>query len=313
MNTFLNEVLEGLNNNPKKLQSKYFYDEAGDKLFQQIMNCPEYYPTNCELDVFKNQTEQLAIMLKNGFNNFDLIELGAGDATKSIYLLHELKRQEANFTYFPIDISSNIIKHLEETLPDKVKDLKIVGLNGEYFHMLEKAKKMSSRRKVVLFLGSNIGNIPIKEAEKFCRELRNHLEPDDLVLIGFDLKKHPRIIRAAYNDSAGYTKEFNLNLLRRINRELEANFNIEQFEHYPTYDPETGACKSYLISLKDQEVRIGEADFINFKENEIIFTEISQKYSVGETEKIAMKSGFKPVKHFFDSKNWFLDTVWECV
>ena len=127
------------------------------------------------------------------------------------------------------------------------------------------------------------------------------------------MKKNPKTIRAAYNDAEGYTRDFNLNLLKRINRELDADFDLSQFEHYPMYDPESGACKSYLISLKEQTVRIGEADFFHFKENEFIFMEISQKYSLEETDKIALSSGFKPIKKFMDSKNWFLDTVWECV
>ncbi|MBU0696288.1 MAG: L-histidine N(alpha)-methyltransferase [Bacteroidetes bacterium] len=313
MNKFLEEVLAGLKDSPKHLSSKYFYDEAGDKLFQQIMASVEYYPTKCEMEIFSQQTEALATTLKNGFNDFDLIEMGAGDATKSIFLLQQLVNDNVNFTYCPIDISKSMIAHLEEEMPKRVPGLKIMGLNGEYFHMLEKAAKISSKRKVVLFLGSNIGNIPIKEAEQFCKDWRSHLQKGDLVLVGFDLKKNPKTIRAAYNDAEGYTRDFNLNLLKRINRELDADFDLSQFEHYPMYDPESGACKSYLISLKEQTVRIGEADFFHFKENEFIFMEISQKYSLEETDKIALSSGFKPIKKFMDSKNWFLDTVWECV
>lgn len=313
MNKFLKEVLEGLNNSPKHLSSKYFYDEAGDKLFQQIMASDEYYPTKCEMEIFSQQTEELAHTLKNGFTDFDLIEMGAGDATKSSYLLQQLVNDKVNFTYCPIDISKSMIAHLEDEMPKRIPGLKIMGLNGEYFQMLEKAAQISSKRKVVLFLGSNIGNIPIKEAEKFCEELRTHLRKEDLILIGFDLKKNPKIIRAAYNDAQGFTRDFNLNLLKRINRELDADFDLSQFEHYPMYDPASGACKSYLISLKDQTVRIGEADFIHFKENEYIFMEISQKYSLEETDAIALSSGFKPIKKFMDHKNWFLDTVWECI
>ncbi|MBC7653439.1 MAG: L-histidine N(alpha)-methyltransferase [Oligoflexus sp.] len=312
MNKFLQEVLEGLNAEPKHLHSKYFYDEAGDKLFQKIMASEEYYPTDCEMEIFKNQTAELAQTLKNGFDCFDLVELGAGDATKSSHLLRKLVADKVDFNYFPIDISTNTIKNLEENLPKEIEGLKVQGFNGEYFEMLEKTRQFSKRRKVVLFLGSNIGNMPVSEAWEFAETLRKSLSKTDLVLVGIDLKKNPRVVRAAYNDAEGYTREFNLNLLRRMNKELEANFNINDFEHYPSYDPLNGACKSYLISLKKQTVRIGEADFIEFEENEPIFMEISQKYSVSETDEMATKAGFKPVKHFFDSKNWFLDTVWEC-
>jgi L-histidine Nalpha-methyltransferase len=312
MNKFLEEVLEGLNSEPKYLLSKYFYDKAGDKIFQQIMDSEEYYPTKCELEIFTTQTHELAKTLKNGFDTFDLIELGAGDATKSSHLLKQLTIEKANFTYYPIDISKSMVAHLEEILPQNIEGLQVTGLNGEYFQMLEKAAQISSKMKVVLFLGSNIGNVPTSEAEKFCKTLRSHLKKGDFVLMGFDLKKNPHVILAAYNDAKGYTKAFNLNLLKRINKELNADFNISGFEHYAMYDPETGACKSYLISLKDQTVKINNSDLIRFKENEFIFMEISQKYSIHQTDELAKASGFKPIKHFLDSKSWFLDAVWEC-
>jgi L-histidine N-alpha-methyltransferase len=310
MEQFLKEVLQDLSQHPKRLHSKYFYDEAGDKLFQKIMNCEEYYPTNCEMEIFKQKTSDLAKVLKNGFDDFDLIELGAGDATKSSYLLQELVNAKVAFTYMPIDISSNMIDYLENTLPAKIKGLKVHGLRGEYFEMLKRANKISNKKKVILFLGGNIGNFEIPEADRFCRQLKASLQPGDLVLIGFDLKKNPRIIRAAYNDREGYTRDFNLNLLRRINRELGGDFVISQFEHYPSYDPATGSCKSYLISLQQQVLHLADQE-IHFKENEYIFMEISQKYSVEETDQMAQRSEFTPIKHFLDSKHWFLDTVWQ--
>lgn len=312
MDQFLKEVLHDLGQTPKTLNSKYFYDGKGDKLFQEIMDCPEYYPTNCEMEIFRERTKDLAITLKNGFNTFDLVEMGAGDATKSSYLLKELVEMNADFTYMPIDISSTMITHLEQALPEKIKGLKVNGLNGEYFDMLEKANQVSSRKKVVLLLGGNIGNVTPEGALDFCRKIRSSLQEGDLVLIGFDLKKNPRTILAAYNDAAGFTRDFNLNLLHRINDELGGNFDTEQFEHYPTYDPSTGACKSYLISRVNQEVIISGQKFI-FKENEFIFMEISQKYSLEETDKMAEATGFKAVNHFLDHKKWFVDTVWQCI
>jgi L-histidine N-alpha-methyltransferase len=224
-----------------------------------------------------------------------------------------LVNDEVDFNYFPIDISKNIINCLETELPSKIPGLKVKGFNGEYFDMLEQSRKFSDRRKVVLFLGSNIGNMPVAEAHEFFKHLRQNLSKTDLLLIGFDLKKHPQIILDAYNDKQGHTKAFNLNLLTRMNKELDANFNISNFEHYPIYNPLTGACQSYLLSIKEQVVRIGEADFIHFSQNEAIFMEISQKYDIEEIELMAKDCGFKPVANFYDSKNWFLDTVWECV
>jgi len=312
MNQFLSEVLHDLKQTPKTLNSKYFYDEKGDKLFQEIMDCPEYYPTNCEMEIFRERTNDLAVTLKNGFSTFDLVEMGAGDATKSSYLLKELMAMKADFTYMPIDISSTMVSHLEESLPQEIKGLKVRGLNGEYFQMLERANEISPNRKVVLLLGGNIGNETPANALEFCRKIRAGLQEGDVVLVGFDLKKNPRTILAAYNDAAGFTRDFNLNLLHRINNELGANFDVEQFEHYPTYDPASGACKSYLISRTKQEVVISGESF-KFEEHEIIDMEISQKYSLAETEAIAQETGFKTVNHFLDHKNWFVDTVWQCV
>jgi L-histidine N-alpha-methyltransferase len=131
-------------------------------------------------------------------------------------------------------------------------------LQGEYFDMLKKAAAISDKRKVVMFLGSNIGNMQVKDAEAFCKVLRQHLSPGDMVLIGVDLKKNPHTVLAAYNDKGGITKRFNLNLLERINRELNGGFNVSQFDHYAMYDPESGACRSYLVSLQDQQVNIGD-------------------------------------------------------
>ncbi|PTT02144.1 L-histidine N(alpha)-methyltransferase [Pedobacter sp. HMWF019] len=311
MKQFLKDVLQDLGETPKRLNSKYFYDHTGDGIFQQIMNCEEYYPTNCELEIFQHKTTELARVLKNGFDTFDLIEMGAGDATKSSYLLKEMLRKKFDFTYMPIDISADMIGHLEKQLPEEIPGLKVKGLNGEYFEMLTHASQISPKRKVILFLGGTIGNFETNAALDFCRELRSYLQKGDVLMIGFDLKKHPDVIRKAYNDAQGFTRAFNLNLLNRINRELGGNFVLEQFDHYPSYDPATGACRSYLISLAKQEVCI-EGKVFTFEKDEYISMEISQKYSVEETESMAFNSGFKPVNHFFDSRHWFLDTVWQC-
>lgn len=308
---FYMDVLLGLRDSPKSLDSKYFYDAEGDRLFQDIMNTPEYYPTKCELEIFELQTSKIVEILTQNTTAFDLIELGAGNALKSSFLLDRLLKNDKHFTYYPIDISKNIIQTLQQELPRKFKKLNIVGLHGEYFDMLKKANELSDRKKVILFLGSNIGNMSLEDSKKFCIHLRQHLSTGDLLLIGFDLKKNPKVILDAYNDPSGITREFNLNLLKRINRELGADFNVDQFDHYPTYNPETGACKSYLVSLRKQSVRFADST-VDFAENEIIDMEISQKFTVEQTYTLAESTGFKPVMHLFDQKKWFLDAVWQC-
>ncbi|HYK76548.1 MAG TPA: L-histidine N(alpha)-methyltransferase [Daejeonella sp.] len=311
IHTFLKDVLRGLSQASKHLDSKYFYDTAGDELFRQIMHCPEYYPTRCELEIFSGQIHSIIQLVLQQHPQFDLVELGPGDALKSVHLLRNLLRKNVPFTYYPIDISKNAIDQLNSNLPGQLPGLKIHGLNGEYFEMLQQLKTISDKPKLVLFLGSNIGNMFPQEATIFCHQLQQLLMPGDLVLIGFDLKKNPQTILNAYNDKQGITRKFNLNLLKRINRELDADFREEQFQHYPIYDPETGACRSYLVSLKDQTVQIGpEKKPIEFLENECILMEISQKYTVHQSDELAHKTGFTPLAHFYDSKKWFLDALW---
>lgn len=309
-NQFLNEVIHDLKQSPKRLNSKYFYDATGDALFQKIMACPDYYLTRCETEIFDAHATDIAEMLDAGSDPFDLIELGAGDASKTIKLLRALKDRKCTFSYIPIDISSSIIRFLKQKLGDLIPDLPVQGLNGEYLEMLNYAQRTSTRRKVVLFLGSTIGNMEPQRALHFCRELHSRLNPGDRILIGFDLKKHPARVLAAYNDAGGLTKEFNLNLLRRINRELEGDFDLDQFDHYPVYHPETGAAESFLVSLKDQSVHIAENLFF-FRKNEVIHMEISQKYDLPSIENMALEAGFQMIAAIPDSRLWFVDAIWE--
>jgi L-histidine N-alpha-methyltransferase len=309
LDKFRADVLSGLSLTPKRLSSKYFYDKKGDELFQRIMECPEYYLTRCELEIFQWQTNQLATRISGkSAEPFDLIELGVGDGTKTRFLLNELIETKTNFNYLPIDISGNILSELEHSL-SHLDSLNITLLQGEYLDMLKEASRMSGNRKVVLFLGGNIGNMDIKEAKAFCQNVRSMLLPGDLFIIGFDLRKDPHRILNAYNDKLGITRKFNLNLLQRINKELDANFEIDKFAHYPTYDPHTGACKSYLVSSLKQDVRIGDT-VIPFQEGECVFMEISQKYSFSEIELLAANAGFSVIENLSDRKNWFVDSVW---
>ncbi|HEY4063358.1 MAG TPA: L-histidine N(alpha)-methyltransferase [Puia sp.] len=308
---FYNEVINGLRAENKYLPSKYFYDEAGDKLFQQIMACPEYYPTRCEMEILQHQSGSMARLFNAPGSRFDLVELGPGDATKSWFLLGELLKIKAPFTYYPIDISSNVINWLENRLPASLEGLQMKGLNGEYLEKMEQVDTLSMNRKIVLFMGANIGNMTMQQATLFCRQLHDRMRPGDLLLIGFDLKKDPKTILDAYNDRQGITRAFNLNLLTRINRELDADFDPEQFGHYPVYDPGTGACKSYLVSGKTQRVHIGSDKIVDFREHEPVYMEISQKYAMPEIDFMAIQSGFEPVETFYDGKKWFADVLWQ--
>ena len=310
-NTFKKDIYSGLKSKPKSLSSKYFYDEKGDLLFQKIMASDDYYLTNADNEIFSEQTQALAKALNTNNEAFDVLELGAGDATKSTYLLKEWQNSGVDFTYFPIDISSSMITYLETEMPKRIPNLKVKGLAGEYLEQVREANRLSKRRKVVLFLGSSIGNFELHEAYDFLRSLCNELNEDDMVLVGFDLKKNPHQILKAYNDSEGITRDFNLNLLTRINRELGADFNLEQFEHFPIYNPLTGACRSFLISQIDQTVTFTDGTIIEFKAFEAIDMELSQKFSIEDIDTIALRIGFRKQPYFFDSKKYYCNAIWQ--
>lgn len=307
---FTQDVIAGLSMNPKKLPSKYFYDAKGDGIFREIMACKDYYVTRCEMEIFTGQTLQIARSICDKRGEFDLIELGPGDCSKSKHLLRELLNNGAHFNYIPVDISYDVIKDIEFNLPSELPGIKISSLHGDYHRMLKVHSASTGRRKVILNLGANVGNMPSEECYGFIADLRNSLSKGDIVLMGFDLVKDPKIIRAAYDDSEGKTREFNLNLLHRMSNELEADLDISKFEHYCSYDPMTGACKSYLIASADTSINIGTEKF-ELARHEPIWTEISQKYTLRQIEDIALAHDFQPIELFTDSREWFADVLWE--
>ena len=310
-NTFQKDIYNGLKSKPKSLPSKYFYDAKGDILFQKIMACDDYYLTNADHEIFSKQTKELAKALSESNEPFDVLELGAGDATKSTFLLKEWQDLGAEFTYFPIDISKSMIDYLEIDMPKRISKIKVQGLTGEYLKQVQEAYQISNRRKVILFLGSSIGNFELHEAHNFLRNLYDEIQPGDVVLVGFDLKKNPHQILKAYNDSEGITRDFNLNLLTRINRELGADFDLAHFEHFPIYNPLTGACRSFLISQKKQKVQFPDGTIIHFQPFEAIDMELSQKFSVADIDTIAQRIGFKKQPYFFDSNKYYCNAIWQ--
>jgi len=307
--TFLEDVLMGLRARHKYLPSKYFYDEIGDRLFQRIMHMDEYYLTQKELKIFEGQKHEILEAIDAG-QPFRIIELGAGDGLKTKVLLKYFQEQKVDFTYMPVDISGNVLNILNSNLKSEIPGLRIDPYEGDYFDALSEISD-ALERDVVFFLGSNVGNYPHEEAGAFLSRLQKFLKPDDLVFMGVDLKKDPSRILSAYNDKEGITTEFNLNLLDRINRELDGNFKRDTFMHYPYYNPQTGECRSYLISKLDQHVRIGE-EIIHFRAWEAIFMEVSKKYDEVQLKELAAETGFTPVISFYDSEKWFANVLWKC-
>lgn len=308
---FEKEVYDGLTSKPKFLSSKYFYDKKGDALFQKIMELPEYYLTGCEYEILSEHREEI-VRLFSTKDGFDLIELGAGDGKKTKVILEELMRTKSDFIYKPIDISLNVLQELEASVKNTWPELAISIREGTYFRELERMSEYSSRKKVILVLGSNIGNLPHPKAIDFLRNIQNSMSGEDLLFMGLDQKKDPATILSAYNDRSGVTEAFNKNLLYRINGTLDADFDPDKFLHWPVYDPETGTTKSFLVSKIKQQVKIKALDLlVDFEEWESIHTEISQKYDDGIVNWLADQAGLQVIEQYSDEKRYFTDYVFQ--
>lgn len=309
-NTFAQDVLEGLSADEKYLSSKYFYDDNGSRIFQEIMHMPEYYLTDSEFEILSLQAKQIIDSVQ--FNQpFNIIELGAGDGFKTFKLLECLVNTEVEFHYVPIDISQEAIDILSKKLKERLPNLSIQAKVGDYFQVLKELKQ-DETPSLLLFLGSNIGNYSDTQVNDLLQLFNESMKKGDKLLLGVDLKKNPLVIQKAYLDEAGITKKFNLNLLLRINRELDADFKIDDFDFYSYYNPDTGEVKSYIVSLRNQKVEIKKLNTtIEFRYDELIWTELSKKYSLTQIEELAQTNGFTIAENFLDCKHYFVDSLWE--
>jgi len=307
---FNKDVDQGLSSSPKTLPSKYFYDKKGDELFVEIMNMPEYYVTRAEYEIFKEQNDQIIRDLELDPNKyFELIELGPGDGTKTKELLKTLIKRNFNFDYLPIDISNNALDQLEQSIKKELPEVSVQTKHGDYFEMLESLKD-TKHLKIVLFLGSNIGNSTDEQASDFIYKLGANLKLGDKLLLGVDLIKSANIVGPAYDDPTGITRMFNLNLLNRINKELDGNFKIENFIHKPEYSEEDGIARSFIESTKDQTVKInGNVNTYLLKKGEKIHTEISRKYNDKIIKSIIKDTDFQISGKLTDSRNYFSDYI----
>jgi dimethylhistidine N-methyltransferase len=307
---FKNAVRNGLSKANKTLPSKYFYDAIGDKIFVKIMHMPEYYLTRAEQEIFKNKVDEIVTYLKiNKENPFEIIELGAGDGTKTKLLLKELTSNNFNFKYVPIDISNDALINLKNSLSKKFNSLIVETKQGDYFEVLDDLNK-NNIKKIILFLGSNIGNMSDENATLFLQKLSSKMHKNDIVLLGTDVIKNKNIVLPAYSDAAGITKRFNLNLLTRINNELGANFNIDNFDHLATYTENEGIARSFLVSKIKQSVNIkGLEKTFEFEKGEKIHTENSRKYNDEILESVLKNSGLQISEKLMDSKKYFADYI----
>jgi dimethylhistidine N-methyltransferase len=297
--TFLKAVSDGLRKNQKELPSKYFYDERGSELFNRICTLDEYYPTRTELHIMKTRIDEIAKCIGEGTV---LIEYGSGNSLKTRILLNFLKDLSV---YVPIDISKEYLEYAAAELGHHYPHLLIQPICADYtlpFSLRDTAD--TAHKRIVYFPGSTIGNFHPTEAVEFLMSVGNVLRGNGSLLIGVDLKKDPVVLHNAYNDSAGITEAFNLNILIRANRELGANFRTDLFKHYAFYNPVHGRIEMHLISLEEQDIRINGTTF-HISEGESIHTENSYKYSIDEFGTLAMKAGFTVAHVWTDEEDLF--------
>jgi dimethylhistidine N-methyltransferase len=296
---FLADVIAGLSSNPRTLPCKYFYDERGAALFQKICELREYYITRTELDILDRNRAEIASHLGA---NIELIGLGTGAGTKTRILIEAL---ESPAVYIPVDISEKQLRESTALFQKIFPDLEILPVCADYLQpVVLPSSSRKAARNIVYFPGSTIGNFAPTEAEEFLRRVANVCRQNGGLLIGADLKKDPHVLEAAYNDSAGVTAQFNLNLLDRVNRELGADFDLDQWQHRAIYNSTAGRIEMHLISEIDQVVHLDEQKF-HFRRGEKIITEFSYKYAPGEFEALAKKAGFEFVRMWTDNARLF--------
>jgi L-histidine N-alpha-methyltransferase len=297
------EVRAGLTATPKRIPCRFFYDEAGSQIFEEICELPEYYLTRAESEILRDRAQDVAQRFSLPIS---LVELGSGSSTKTRLLIEALLGEYNSLSYIPIDISPSVLEASALQLLDDYKHLEIRAIAGEYQDGLRRIRSETQRPKLILWLGSSIGNLDRPSAERFVSDLRGGMNLEDRLLLGIDLRKDREVLESAYDDSSGVTARFNRNLLARINRELGGHFDPETFDFQATYDEVGGNVVSQLRSRRDQTVRIEDLGLdVAFRAGETIHTENSYKYSQAEIDALAGCTGFVVEEHWLDAKNRF--------
>lgn len=306
---FTEDVRQGLGASPKRLLPKYFYDTLGSQLFEAICLLPEYYLTRAEDEIFAAHADEIVGCL--GGAKTLLVEMGSGSATKTRRIIEALLKRQRELLYIPVDISATALKTSAHLLLEHFSALRIKAYASDYhtaFESIREDAQASEYRVLALFLGSNIGNFDHAEAEDFLRRLRRNVlrRAGDTLLLGADLRKDAPTLEAAYDDSLGVTAAFNLNLLARINRELDADFNPREFRHIAFYNEEAGRVEVYLESKRAQTVHIRRPDYrVEFAAGERIHTEYSHKYSAAELSALAHRTGYTHARTWLDGEKRF--------
>src|SRR6185437_14809113 len=299
LSEFATDVLDGLGATPKQIPAKYFYDDTGSQLFERITDLPEYYPTRCELRILRDHAADIAKLIPPGAA---LIEFGSGSSKKARIVLGGKPKLSA---YVPVDICGEMIEREAIELRADFPDLKILPVTADITKPFDlPAIAAAATVRVGFFPGSTIGNFEPHEASAFLRNAAQILGRGALLIVGVDLIKPAEVLHAAYNDSAGVTAKFNLNLLTRLNRELGGTFRPETFEHHAFYNRERNRIEMHLASLKRQKVRVA-GQTIDFRAGETIHTENSYKYSDASLGALARGVGWLPVTAWTDARKYF--------
>ncbi len=305
---FAKDIYLGLLETPKCIYSEHLYDDEGSRFFQGIMDEKDYYLSDCEIEILELNKQDIAYHFKT--DSLNVIELCCGDGRKTQILLRQFLNESIDVEYFPIDISKGAIDALSRVLKQSCGELRIRGIVGDYFDGLRKLSYDKSRRNLVLFMGSNIGNMLRGQIHQFLYGIWESLNQGDYILVGFDLRKDPDLIQKAYNNEA--TRNFNYNMLKRINKELGADFDISQFKHYGLYNPILGANESWLISLVQQTVYIEKLNLsFDFAPFEPIHLHYSFKYLESEITAMAINARFKVIKNYYDRKHYCANSLWQ--
>ena len=300
---FARDVARGLSSPQKWLPPKYFYDERGSQLYEQICALSEYYPYRTELDILRTHATEIY----DEIGHLALVEFGPGAATKTRHLLSAYEWAGRPFCYCPVDISREILQDTAEQLLREYSRLEVRAMHADFAGQPEVIQAFELGKKAVAFLGSSLGNFTPEESAEFLRRTAAIMGSEDVFLLGIDLKKSPKVLIPAYDDAQGVTAAFNLNLLQRINRELGGRFDLQAFEHLALYNDERGCIEMHLRSRQAQQVPIaGIEQVVSFSKDETIHTESSYKYSVDEVRDLGYQAKLALRRAWFDARYYFL-------
>jgi dimethylhistidine N-methyltransferase len=302
--SFIDDVRRGLLSEPKHLFPKYFYDELGSQLFEAICHLPEYYLTRAENEILVRYSDEIVASVEG---DKTLLEMGSGSASKTRLLIEALLGRQPDLHFIPVDISASQLENSSRVLLQSYPRLRITAYASDYYDGLNALRNDTERgRTLALFLGSNIGNFDAEEARTFLRALRSVLNEGDALLLGADLKKSKSVLEAAYDDALGITAAFNLNLLVRINREFDADFDLRSFRHYVEYNERVGRVEVYIESLREQTIALRKLDAeVHFMAGERVHTENSYKYDLDSLSALATETGYRRAHAWFDEREQF--------